>query len=432
MNQIKIQSQQLVAEALSYMRNGKIDVLPVYDKDQFVGKVSYKDLMAFLAHKDELGDIYAHKMNFDIETAMLMIKRSNPDFHNGIREQRNFSRQLFIGLGSVAVVSMLLIGLSKLFFKQEYAKSVEGDPLIVNTAPAKIMLTLANGRNITLNDDKTGLVVDEAKLSYSDGSLINYGQALSNSSIYGDKDEEVPVYDRYMALSVPTGGLYRVVLPDGSKVWLNAASRLRFPVTFNGATKRQVYLNGEAYFEIAKTTTPFIVVTNMQEIEVLGTHFNVCAYDNEKAIKTTLIEGSVRLRPSMYLDKLPATLDPSSLDPLPIITGKRTYGEGVVLKPNQEAILIGDKIVVKAVDANEAIAWTDGEYIFRNASLETVMHTITRWYDMEVVYEHEKAASILLGGAISRSSEITDVLKMLELTANVHFKIQDNKIIVVE
>lgn len=413
------------------MRNGKIDILPVYNQDRFVGKISYKDLMAFLEHKDGSGNIYAHKMNFDIETAMLMIKRSNPAFHNGVRGQRNFSTQLFMGLGSVAVVSMLLIGLSKLFFKQEYTKFVEGDPLIVNAASAKIMLTLANGRNVTLNDAKTGLIVDEAKLSYSDGSLINYGQALINSSMSGDKDD-VPAYDRYMALSVPSGGLYRVVLPDGSKVWLNAASRLKFPVSFDGATKRQVYLNGEAYFEIAKTSTPFIVVTNMQEIEVLGTHFNVCAYDNEKAIKTTLIEGSVRLRPSMYLDKLPATLDPSSLDPLPIITGKRAYGEGVVLKPNQEATLIGDKIAVKAVDANEAIAWTDGEYIFRNASLETVMHTITRWYDMEVVYEHKKAGSILLGGAISRSSDVTDVLKMLELTANVHFKIEENRIIVVE
>lgn len=431
MNQIKIQSQQLVAEALSYMHNGTVNALPVYDKGQFVGKITYEELTAFLEHKGKKDDIYAHKLNFDIETAMLIIKRSNPDLGERIIGRRGFYKQLMVGLSSVAVVSLLLVGVSRTFFTDEDASAVKGDDLIVNAA-SKTMLTLVNGRNIALNDSKTGLVVGGAKLTYSDGSTINYQQALNNSSLFGNRDSGVPIYNRQMVLNVPAKGMYRLVLPDGSKVWLNAASRLKFPVTFDGATNRRVFLNGEAYFEISKGKTPFIVVTNMQEIEVLGTHFNVSAYDIDKAIKTTLIEGSVQLRPLMHLDKLPGTMDPSSIDPMQFERRKETYGKGVLLKPNQEATLIGDKILVKKVDATESIAWTDGEYIFRNASLETVMHTITRWYDMEVVYEHKKAGSILLGGAISRSSKISDVLKMIELTANVHFKLEEKRIIVVE
>jgi transmembrane sensor len=445
LNQIKIHAQQLVVEALSLMRTNGINTLPVYDKGQFIGKITYTELMAFLDHKDGAGDINAHKMNFDVKTAMVLIKKAGVDPQENVRRKMSFPKKLFIGLSSVAVVSFLLISITRLFFVQDRVVSAEKEDMSVSTA-GKVVLKLFNGQSIVLNETKTGLVVDGSKLSYSDGSPISYQKPeTSNKSIlYKDRWVSIPENEQQMILNVPSGGMYRVVLPDGSRVWLNAASKLKFPATFKGDDKRLVELTGEAYFEIAKVMyrphgkggkeerMPFIVVTNTQEIEVLGTNFNVYAYDNEKSVKTTLVEGSIRLRPVIQMGKLPGTLDPSSLDPMQVENGKRVYGDPILLKPNQESTLTGSRISVKSVDANEAYAWTDGEYIFRNASLETVMHIISRWYDVEVVYEDEKVGEVLLGGAISRSSKMSDVLEMLEVTANIHFKIGNKKITVLK
>lgn len=432
-----------MAEALSYMRNAKIDILPVYDKDQFIGKVTYEELMNFLNHNGKTGDIYVHKLNFDIGTAMLVIKKTDLDFRSRSTRRRSFSRQFIIGLSSVAAVSLLLMLVTRMFVKQDVT-SAEKYMLDI-AASGKTMLLMPDGRSIALSEAKSGLVVEDSKLSYNDGMLISYpNQATVNSSLYNERYINMPVYNRQMVLNVPTGGTYHVVLPDGSKVWLNAASSLKFPATFEGASKRLVELHGEAYFEIAKVMLkpkrkgekerkmPFVVLTRTQEIEVLGTQFNVWAYDNERDIKTTLVEGSVRLKPFIKIGELPDALDPSLLDPLQVDGGKRIYGQAVILKPNQEAVLTGTHTVVKEVDATEAFAWKDGEYIFRNTSLETVMHAITRWYGVEVTYENKKAGSTLLGGAISRSSKINEVLKMLELTANVHFKVEGKRITVVE
>ncbi len=445
MNQIKIHSQQLVAEALTHMRNGEIDTLLVYDKGQFIGKITYKELIIFLNHEEEIGNTYAHKMNFTIGTAMRVMKKTNVHLHRNGKHRINYTAKLFIGLSAVAVISFFLISITRMFFLQETSVSVERDDMNVSTQ-GKIILKLANGGSVILNENKTGLMVNGSKLTYSDGSPINY-QNLKHPSqlaLFKDRWGNIPEFDRQMILNVPTGGMYRVVLPDGSRVWLNAASTLKFPATFEGDSKRRVELNGEAYFEIAKVMIkpdghnskekrmPFIVVTNTQEIEVLGTNFNVCAYDNEKSVKTTLIEGSIRLRPSIQIGKLPGTLDPSSLDPMQVENGKRAYGDAVVLIPNQESTLTGSNITIQNVDGTEAFAWTDGEYIFRNASLETIMHTICRWYDVEVVYEDAKAGQALLGGAISRSSKIADVLEMLEVTANVHFKIEGKRVTVIK
>lgn len=428
------------------MRTNGINTLPVYDKGQFIGKITYTELMSFLDHKDGAGDIYAHKMNFDVRTAMLLIKKNYVDELPGISKQRmSFPKKLFIGLSSVAVVSFLLISITRLFFVQDRVMPAGKEDMSVSAA-GKVVLKMFNGESIVLNETKTGLVVDGSRLRYSDGSPISYQKPENSSKSipYKDHLESIPENEQLMILNVPTGGMYRVILPDGSKVWLNAASRLKFPATFKGDDKRLVELSGEAYFEIAKVMfrphgksgkeerMPFIVVTNTQEIEVLGTNFNVYAYDNEKSVKTTLVEGSIRLRPVIQMGKLPGTLDPSSLDPMQVENGKRVYGDPVVLKPNQESTLTGSNISIKAVDASEAYAWTDGEYIFRNTSLETVMHTVSRWYDVEVVYEDEKAAQVLLGGAISRSSKMTDVLEMLEVTANIHFKIGNKKITVLK
>jgi transmembrane sensor len=446
LEQRKLYAQQLVAEVLSQMQETELDSMPVYDKGHFVGKISYEELTTFVNHKDKSGNIYTHKLNFDVGTALLAIKRMRTDFQDKKIRRNSFHRQLFIGLGSVAAVALVLMGISWLFFKQEPVDLVAKSTL-AGIPSNKIILTLANGENITLDSVKAGLVISGEKLNYSDGSQVadqKVSGRSDDSSHYVNRHSYTSAYSRSMVLNVPRMGMYQVVLPDGSKVWLNSSSKLKFPATFDGAATRRVELSGEAYFEIAKVMLksqgekntgrrmPFIVVTDQQEIEVLGTHFNVCAYQNEKSVKTTLVEGSVKLRPLIKKDKLAAVLDPASVDPLVVEGGKKAYGSAVVLKPNEEATLTGADIAVKKVDADEAFAWTNGEYVFRNMPLESIMRMITRWYDVDVVYKDKRLGETLLGGSISKSSKINNVLEMLELSANVHFKIEGRRITVIE
>lgn len=446
MEQTKIYSQQLVAEVLSQLRDTELDSLPVYDKGQFIGKISYEELTTFVNHKDKSGNIYTHKLNFDMGTALLAIKRMSTDLQNKRSMRNGFHRQLLIGLGSVAAVALLLIGVSWVFFKQEPADLTAKDSL-AKVSSNQVTLTLPNGKNIALDAVRTGLIINGEKLSYSDGSQIAAPDILGvsgDSSHYANGHGHTAAYNRSMVLKVPRMGMYQLVLPDGSKVWLNSASRLKFPATFDGAATRRVELNGEGYFEIAKVMLksqgikntghrmPFIVVTDKQEIEVLGTHFNVSAYPDEKSVKTTLVEGSVRLRPVIKREKLSTAMDPASVDPLVVEAGKKLYGNAVVLKPNEQAILTGTDVAVKTIDADEAFAWTNGEYVFRNTPLQSIMQMITRWYDVDVVYKDKRLGETLLGGSISKSSKINNVLKMLELSANVHFKIEGRRITVIE
>lgn len=418
MDQIKIYSQQLVAEALTQMRDGEVNSLPVYDGDRFVGKINYVELTAFLNQKEKLGSMYAHKMNFDIGTALLAIKKMKADMH---KEPKRFSfgKQVILGLSAVAAAAVLLLGVTWFLFKSTSTEPLMENKMTVINAN-KLMLTLANGQNVELDAQKTGLIMAGANLNYNDGSQVGHQNITGGNS---------------MVLNVPRGGTYQLTLPDGTKVWLNSMSSLSFPASFDGVKKRSVQLNGEAYFEVAKVTRgtriPFIVSSKGQEIEVLGTHFNVSAYENEKTVKTTLLEGSVRVSPFTQKDKLLAAMDPGTIDPLQAEGGKSTEAN-VILKPNEEATLTGADMAVKTVDASEAMAWTNGEYIFRNMPLENVMRMVARWYDVEVTYQDKATGATPLGGAISKQSKIANVLKMLELTANVHFKIEGKKITVLE
>jgi ferric-dicitrate binding protein FerR (iron transport regulator) len=204
-------------------------------------------------------------------------------------------------------------------------------------------------------------------------------------------------------MQTPRGGQYGVILPDGSKVWLNAASSLTYPTAFTGVD-RSVQLKGEAYFEVADNKDkPFIVMVGNMQVNVLGTHFNVMAYEDENAIKTTLLEGAVKVT---------------------------NGGAAHLLKPGQEGRLdrSSDAFKLLEVDANEAIAWKNGVFQFGGASIETVMREIVRWYDVDV--EYQGRTNEHFRGAISRSVNASEVFKMLELTGAVHFTIDKKKIIV--
>lgn len=259
----------------------------------------------------------------------------------------------------------------------------------------KAILTLANGSIVTLDDMKVGTTarIGSLDIHKTKGGQLSY-------SVNPDSMHTQTV--QFNTLTTPKGGQYEVVLADGTKVFLNAASSLRFPTAFTG-TERNVELTGEGYFEVAKNKAmPFKVKVGDMTVAVLGTHFNIMAYEGEKWVKTTLLEGSVRL----------------------------TSGSAsTMLKPGEQARLTNSgSLNVVRVNTAEEVAWKDGYFAFNNTDIQTVMRQMSRWYDVEVQYSGAVPNDEFVG-KISRSSKLSEVLRTLELTG-VHFRMENKKIII--
>jgi len=264
----------------------------------------------------------------------------------------------------------------------------------------------------------TGKIVpgsNQATLILDDGTSLNLGHADSTSiamhtaaQLLADSGKlvfnknTVPGVVHYNTIVTPAGGQYAVVLPDGSRAWLNAGSSLRFPSAF-GDNKRVVEMTGEVFFDIAPgAARPFLVRVHDLEVLVLGTQFNIMAYDNEPAISATLVQGAVAVQRGLER-KMPAT------------------GQQVVIKGNQP-------MEIQPADISRITAWKEGRFEF-NGSIAAIMRQIERWYDVKVLYEGNVAGQSYIG-TISRSEDIGDVLKTLELTGSLHFKVVGKQIIV--
>lgn len=252
------------------------------------------------------------------------------------------------------------------------------------------ILILSDGKQINLSDTKTGVMIDAAKLSYNDGTEI----------------KEVVKEDAMLTITTPPGGTYHVRLPDGTNVWLNALSTLKFSFAFAKLKQRKVDLSGEAYFEVEKDPAhPFIVRSAKQEVAVLGTHFNISSYADEHSIKTTLLEGSVEV--SMLNSAVSSQL-----------------------KPGMQSIFTPSGIKLqKLEDPEEAIAWKSGYFTFNREPLDQVMRKVSRWYNVKVIYNDESIMNIPFSGTITRFAQASELLKMLELTGKVGFKINGETII---
>ncbi len=249
----------------------------------------------------------------------------------------------------------------------------------------KATLTLGNGSKIILDSVANGAITQQGitKVLKVNGGLLQYEANNSENTV------------AYNTLSTPRGGQYQIVLADGTTVWLNAASSLKYPTVFKGS-ERNVELTGEAYFEVAKNAAmPFIVQVDAPlgdggtKVQVLGTHFNINSYNDEEVTKTTLLEGSVK------------------------ISNKTN---NILLVPGQQAItkLNGDNINVANVDAAEAIAWRYGRTSFTNENVKEIMRQVSRWYDVDVVYQGNISNRTFTGG-ISRTADISEVLNALKL-----------------
>lgn len=296
--------------------------------------------------------------------------------------------------GWAAAVVLFILGAGVFAFLEKSNKVKDNLVLLQDVAPGgnKATLLLANGSSVVL--DSTGnRVIQQGNTAIQQSNGQLQYQAGGNAADAG-----------YNTLSTPRGAQYRVTLSDGTKVWLNSASSLKYPAVFTGK-ERIVELHGQGYFEVAKHAgLPFKVKVNNMEVNVLGTHFDIMAYSDEKMISTTLLEGAVQIH---------------------------SGGETQLLKPGQQAVLNKESqlLSVHEVAVNKVVAWKEGLFVFNNIDLPTILREISRWYDVEIVYEVVPNGK-LYGGGISRQLQLSEILHFLEANGINRFKITGRKVIV--
>ena len=316
----------------------------------------------------------------------------------------------FLYLKIAAAIVLIAISIGLLLINQqttpEQSTYIQKDPSVqdINPGTNKAILTLEDGTVLNLDESREGILANQG---HTQIEKLEDGQIIYTPSVNHRANALV-----FNSVTIPRGGQYQLILPDGTKVWLNSSSVLKFPVSFL-EDARIVELEGEAYFEVAALRNrksqkrPFIVKTPTQQIEVLGTHFNVNAYSNEDVIKTTLIEGSVKV---------------SSIK----------TGQSDILKPGQQSQLekTGNIRLLQDVDTEEAMAWKNGMFYFNNTDLRAIMRQLSRWYDVEVDVDHMPQKRF--NGVLSRSVKLSQVLQMMEKTSGLKFKIEERRISMIE
>ncbi|WP_276347641.1 FecR family protein [Daejeonella sp. JGW-45] len=307
----------------------------------------------------------------------------------GLPPERSKFR-LYVKLASAAAV-LLFIGFGAYFLRLPEESVVQKVDRVSDLLPGgkKAVLTLSDGSRIILDDISNGRLAVQGNITISkssDGQIIyDASGALQSAPEQG-----------YNTISTPRGGEYQVILPDGSKVWLNSASSIYFPTTFSDE-HRSVTLTGEAYFEVAKNPgRPFKVSANGMEVSVLGTHFNLMAYDDEASVKATLLEGSIR-----------------------VSSGRSS----ALVKPGEQAEMHAKNISVNQTDVEQAVAWKNGYFYFRNTDIKSVMRQLSRWYDVEVEYAGDTPETVFSGKMYRNvnASKLLDILSYFK----VNFRLEE-------
>ena len=348
-------------------------------------------------------------------------KESSFTWRLSVNDKENLERELFAGILQKTTKKKKIFQLSKIcWYKQAAAALIllfiglgtyynfiatnDSETTVITTPVLakkdlppggnRAILTLSNGSTVVLDSTGNGFVTQQ-----SNTQIVKTAKGQLSYTTLNQNSKELV----YNSVSTPRGGQYQLVLPDGTKVWLNAASSIRFPVAFVGK-ERKVTITGEAYFEVAKDKKkPFIVSSANMDVEVLGTHFNVSAYAEESIVKTTLLEGSVK------------------------INNKKSE---VYLVPGQQSQLnnSGQFSIKNNIDLDKEIAWTRGKFQFNSNTIQEIMLQLSRWYDVEVIYQG-KVSSETFSAIIKRSSNISQVLKLME-ASGVKFDIEGKKIYV--
>lgn len=321
-----------------------------------------------------------------------------------LEDKKNIKIPIFNILKYAAIIIIpLLIGIfiKFTFFNNNTEFTTENiEHFDIEPGTRKAVLILSDGTEVKLENNENN------KIKTKTGVQINNENNILEYLRNDKENEDIALI--YNTLKIPKGGEYSIILADGSKVWLNADTELKYPVRFND-TIRRVFIEGEAYFEVAHNTDkPFIVTTNKLDITVLGTSFNVMAYNNESQIQTTLVAGKVK------------------------ITGFAENDTETVLKPGFQASLDVNtqKMVSKKVDTYIYTSWKTGKFIFKNEELSSIMRKLSRWYDIETIFKNEELKNYHFSGTLKKYDNISDILNMIELTTNVSFKISERSVVV--
>ncbi|WP_316753342.1 FecR family protein [Pedobacter gandavensis] len=313
-------------------------------------------------------------------------------------------RRIFSPLRIAIAASLLICGglVTYQYALKDSPAGIHNDPAAATILPGrnKAYLTLSTGQRILLDDSSTKNIQDQGGIEINktaDGQLTY--------TIDDQGQSDLPKTAAVNKIEIPKGGQYQLILPDGTKVWLNSSSSLKYPASFATLKERKVELFGEAYFEVKhQDNMPFKVISGTHEIKVLGTHFNVMAYPEEQAIRTTLLQGSVGISNGAYSMKI---------------------------KPGEESVSSGKtkQIAVEKADLEKAMAWKNGRFEFANSELPEIMRQLSRWYDVTIDYRLT-ANPGKFGGGISKDQTLEEVLKLIEGNGICHFKVEGRKVVV--
>lgn len=365
----------------------------------------YRDMLGLVSGEEcaELEDLLEKYDLKGLEREKIITRLEEKDVFDGkevyrkLRQSKFGRRRLWIRWSGVAASIALLVVCLWVWRTPEYG--MEQALLlseVILPGHSCAVVTLADGKQVALEKEIR-------KIEEIDGTILHSGEGELIYKTNGKK--EVPEI-MYNTVTIPRGGEYRLELSDGTKVWLNAETELRLPVSFSGNT-RDVYLKGEAYFEVKKDTNrPFLVHSSMGCVKVLGTSFNVRDYIDEREVVTTLESGKV-----VYFSA--------------------NLTKNVVLLPGQQAVdKEGDSLELREVDPLQYSGWREGKYVFENVTLESIMRTLARWYDIDVEYVDPVVKNLHFTGDLERYESINVFLDFIETGGDVRFKTEGKKIIV--
>lgn len=309
--------------------------------------------------------------------------------------KKKLHRFIYYTSAAAAILIILISGLLFLPVKPQQEEAIVTADIQPGTK--KATLVLDDGSSIAISTEP--IAISQAGAEIKNDSITGLSLSNDNSQI---TNEEV----KYSKLIIPAGGEYQITLSDGTKVWLNSASELRFPSRFTG-NSREVELKGEAYFDVTHNSKkPFIVKTADMNIKVYGTEFNICAYDNDNKIAATLVNGKVSIKP--------------------------VNGQEVMIYPSEQLSYSrnGQQISIQKVDISLYTSWKDGIYSFENATLEEIMNYIQRWYIFDITYDKENLRNMRFTGEFQKDKPLSYGLELIKLTCEVDFKIDHNKVLV--
>lgn len=299
------------------------------------------------------------------------------------------------------VAAVLVIAFGTYYFFQYQLSSQNSEPaqeLAIKPGTSKAILKLADGTVVSLENNKTDITESDGTTISSDTDKVVY------------KPSEKRVSERklkYNTIEIPRGGEYQLTLSDGTHVWLNSETTIKYPVVF-AKNKREVYINGEAFFDVAHNEdVPFIVTTDKMKVNVLGTAFNIRAFSNEEEAATTLVRGKVNVTSAQTL---------------------QTF----MLKPSEQFLTGEGNSSVRKVNVNHYTAWKEGRILFNDNSLDEIFSDIARWYNINVEYQNEALKDLRFSVDVKRYDEITKIIEIIELTKKVKFELNDSIVTILE